>query len=204
MLEILATSLLESVSGLIFGKVIQIAVNKGVRRRGSLSLANQRKDTNTSDKTPSLPLISLKGELGNDLMCAYKEFIQNNDITAINNYIQKAALENDITLVVEFSRKIEEDVRIQLGRRVEYLISHVEEIPLNAFPTIAKRVWNFVRTINTVHKGPKIQLFLSMPVVLGFQLGQLIGLSRYNIELFHFEKGRYSKIPSVKRTYGEY
>jgi hypothetical protein len=141
----------------------------------------------------------LGGDLGKNLLSAYEEFMQNRDIQTIEQYIKKAQSDRDITFVVELSRKAEDDVRIQLGRPVEYVISCFNEIAPKEFPYLARRISIFIQTINTVHKGPRIHLALSMPVVLGFQIGQYAGLSRYDIQLYHFEKGGYVEVPSVKR-----
>ncbi|MCI0454241.1 MAG: SAVED domain-containing protein [Candidatus Dadabacteria bacterium] len=100
---------------------------------------------------------------------------------------------------MELPRRVEGDVRIQLGRPVEYLVSSLRDIAPCEFPYLARRLSGFIQTINTVNKGATIHLVLSMPVVLGFQIGQHVGLSHYDIQLYHFEKGGYVKVPSVKR-----
>jgi hypothetical protein len=84
---------------------------------------------------------------------AYKNYKETNNILTLENFIKKATHDKEITFVIEISRKAEDDVRIQLGRTVEYIVSAKGEIKPDEFPSIAKRVSEFIQTINTVHKG---------------------------------------------------
>ncbi|MBI2486620.1 MAG: hypothetical protein HYW01_06615 [Deltaproteobacteria bacterium] len=192
MIEAVVDSLIESVTTLLLGKMISIAYKRGVqdKPKGLVGQAGKREDV----------WLILGGDLGESLILAYEGFAKTRNSRIIEEYIKKAVVDKEITFVVELSRRAEEDVRIQFGKPVEYVVSSVREIDPGEFPEIAARIAGFLKTINTVHKGPKIHLILSMPVVLGLQIGQFVGLSHYDIELYHFEKGRYLKVPCVKRT----
>ena len=192
MIEAVVDSLIESVTTLLLGKMISIAYKKGVKDKpkGLVSKAGDREDVS----------LILGGDLGENLILAYEEFIKTRDTQIIEEYINEAGLDREITFVVEISRRAEDDVRIQFGKSVEYVVSSVREIDPGEFAEISARIAGFLKTINAVHKDPKIHLILSTPVVLGFQIGQFAGLSHYDIELYHFEKGRYAKVPSVRRA----
>ncbi|MER3447209.1 MAG: hypothetical protein C4291_10365 [Candidatus Dadabacteria bacterium] len=201
MIEAVISSLIESTTTLILGRVITIATKKQTKEMTNViseSSYRGKDELYRMDETADIPLV-LKGDLGESLICAYEEFIETKDTQTIEEYLKKVRSDKEITLAVEISRKTESDVRIQLERPVEYLVSSVSEIVPNEFPSIARRISDFIQTINTVHKGPTIHLILSVPVVLGFQIGPFVGLAHFNIELYHFEKGRYLKVPNAKR-----
>jgi hypothetical protein len=204
MIEILVNSLIDCITALVLGKVITIATQRGLKEKPKNRLYQNAEFQfghfgGGRDEIHNTPL-ALTGDLGEGLFRAWREFAETRDTRAIEGYVKRAQSDNEITLVVELSRRAEDDVRIQLGRSVEYVVSSVGEIASNEFPHIAKRISDFIQTINTVHKGPAINLVLSMPVVLGFQIGQFVGLSHYNIGLYHFERGRYMKVPPIKRA----
>jgi hypothetical protein len=191
MIEAVIDAVIQSVTTLILGKVIS-GVSTGKIKKQNKVVTLESNSLEEKD-------ISLRGDLGEDLLSAYKKFIETKDLLAIEEYLKKADSDREITFVVEFSRIAEDDVRIQFRKPVEYVVSSVREINPAEFPEIAVRIAGFLKMVNTVHNGPKIHLVLSLPVVLGFQIGQFVGLSHYNIELYHFEKGRYVNVPSVKR-----
>jgi len=91
------------------------------------------------------------------------------------------------------------DFRLQMNKPAEYIISSIGELNPSQFPIVAKAINKFVSMINAVHKGPKIHLFLSTPIPLAFQIGQFMGISHYDINLYHFQKGKYVSIPNIKR-----
>ncbi|HWP91867.1 MAG TPA: hypothetical protein VNN20_06690 [Thermodesulfobacteriota bacterium] len=191
MIEPVLDAVIQSVTTLILGKVISGASTNKIKKRNRLitpeSTKFQEKD------------ISLGGDLGQGLLSAYKRFVETKDPLAVEEYLKMAGSDREIIFVVELSRTAEDDVRIQFGKSVEYVVSSVREIDPAEFPGIAVRIADFLKTVNTVHKGPKIHLVLSMPVVLAFQIGQWVGISHYDIEPYHFERGRYLRIPSIKR-----
>lgn len=191
MIESVIDAVIQGVTTLVLGRVVS-GVRAGKSKR-------ENRVTNLEPTGFGEKDISLGGDLGDGLLSAYKRFIETKDIVEIEEYLRKAD-SAEIIFVVELSRSVEADVRIQFGRPVEYVVSSVKEIDPAGFPEIALRVAGFLKTVNTVHKGPLIHLVLSTPVVLGFQIGQFVGLSHYNVELYHFEKGRYLRVPSVKRA----
>ncbi len=191
MIEPVIDALIQSVTTLILGKVISEASASKLKKRNQIITPETIK--------PHEMDISLGGDLGQELISAYKRFVETKDPLAVQEYLKMAGSDREIIFVVELSRTVEDDVRIQFGKSVEYVVSSVREIDRAEFPEIAVRIANFLKVVNTVHKGPKIHLILSIPVVLGFQIGQFVGISHYNIELYHFERGRYLRIPSIKR-----
>lgn len=91
------------------------------------------------------------------------------------------------------------DFRLQMKRPAEYIISSIGELSPSQFHIVAKATNRFISIINAVHKGPTIHLVLSTPIPLAFQIGQFIGLSHYDVTLYHFQKGKYISIPKIKR-----
>jgi len=119
-IEAILEAVVQSVTALVLGEVIagrsKSKINKSNRIETSESVSFQEND------------ISLAGDLGTELLSAYKRFIETKDPSAIEEYIGKETSDREITFVVELSRMAEEDVRIQFGKPVEYVVSSVREI----------------------------------------------------------------------------
>lgn len=161
------------------------------------------------DKQKEVPLIkkdilkkekfTLRGDLGKNLFSAFSRFLETKDLSKIEEFLKKAPSDKDVALLIEISRPIEADFRLQLQRPAEYILSSVGEIEPSEFPELAEVTNKFISMINSVHKGPKIHFALSTPICLAFQIGQFAGLSKYDIDIYHFHKGKYSQVPRVKR-----
>jgi hypothetical protein len=185
---------IEAVFGVIFGEVIEKG-KKAILKRKKRSKGTQKHE----EKILREEKFTLRGDLGKDLFSAFSSFMETKDSTQIEKFLKKASSDKDVALLIEISRPIEADFRLQLQRPAEYILSSVREIEPSEFPELAEATNKFISMINSVHKGPKIHLALSMPSCLAFQIGQYIGLSHYDIELYHFQKGKYSQVPIIRR-----
>jgi len=141
----------------------------------------------------------LKGDIGEDLFHAFTKFIETKDLSKIDEFLKKAPSDKDIAVLLEISRTIEMDFRLKMRRPAEYIISAIGELNPSQFPTIAAATYRFISMINAVHRGPTIHLVLSTPIPLAFQIGQFVGLSHYDVNLYHFQKGKYVSIPNIRR-----
>lgn len=125
--------------------------------------------------------------------------METNDLSKIDEFLKKAPSDKDVALLLEISRPVEMDFWLQMEGPAEYIISSVEELSPSQFPIVAEATNRFISMINAVHKGPTIHLVLSTPIPLAFQIGQFVGLSHYDVTLYHFQKGKYISIPKIKR-----
>jgi hypothetical protein len=99
-------------------------------------------------------------------------------------------------IVLEVGRPIVEDVEAQLGRP-DRVISYKRPILEDEIPRIAGEVYNAVREL--ARGGESVALVLSGPLPLAFQIGQLVGLSHFKIQVYHYTAGRYKPVPPVTR-----
>ncbi|MCP2520132.1 SAVED domain-containing protein [SCandidatus Aminicenantes bacterium Aminicenantia_JdfR_composite] len=190
----LISIIIDAILGVIFGEVIE---------KGKKTILKSKKKSKGTQKYEEKVLreekFTLRGDLGKDLFSAFTNFMETKDSTQIEKFLKKASSDRDVALLIEISRPIEADFRLQLQRPAEYILSSVREIEPLEFPELAEATNKFIRMINSVPKGPKIHLALSVPSCLAFQIGQFIGLSHYDIELYHFQKGKYIQLPRIRR-----
>jgi len=99
-------------------------------------------------------------------------------------------------LVVEIGRPIVDDVINQVGKP-DKVISIQRPILEAEIPKIAGEVYKAIRELAS--GGNIVKLILSGPLALAFQVGQLVGLSHFKIQVYHFSGGRYKPVPSVSR-----
>ncbi|MEM2550458.1 MAG: SAVED domain-containing protein, partial [Nitrososphaerota archaeon] len=64
-------------------------------------------------------------------------------------------------------------------------------------PKIAGEVYKVVKELAS--GGKVVNLVLSGPLGLAFQIGQLIGLSHFKVQVYQFSAGRYKPVPPVSR-----
>ncbi len=193
MIEVVFASLLEGIAGLVFDKALRAAARRGKPRR-PLPVGD-----GDAGNVPVGVGVRLGGELGERLLSSYASYLEGGDTAALEGFIADVGDDRDVVVALEFSREIGDDVSIQLGRSVEYTLSTVGQIPVQRFPRLAAEISYFIKIINAVHRAPRIHLLFSLPSALALQLGQHLGLSHYDIVPYHFEGGRYHRLPPPAR-----
>ena len=192
----LIITVIEAIASLIFKEAAEKSIKEILKRivkRKTPYIKNNQKYLLANKK------FMLKGDLGEDLFDAFSTFLKTKDLSKIDEFLKKAPSDKDVAVLLEISRPIEMDFRLQMKRPAEYIISSIGELNPSQFPTVAEATNRFISVINAVHKGPTIHLFLSTPIPLAFQIGQFVGLSHYDVTLYHFQKGKYISIPPIKR-----
>jgi hypothetical protein len=99
-------------------------------------------------------------------------------------------------VVLEVGRPIVDDVEAQIGRP-DRVISYKRPILEDEIPRIAGEVYNAIREL--ARGGEQVALVLSGPLPLAFQIGQLVGLSHFKVQVYHYTAGRYKPVPPVTR-----
>lgn len=99
-------------------------------------------------------------------------------------------------IVLEIGRPIVDDVKAQLGEPYA-VISYTRPIIESEYPTILKEAYKKIREAS--QGGNEVILVLSGTLALAFQLGQLIGLSHFKIQVYQFSMGRYRPVPPITR-----
>jgi len=193
----LITLVIETIASVIFKEAAERIIKeilKGKSERKTPSIKKYQKKLFDKNKK-----FILKGDLGEGLFNAFTKFIETKDLSKIDEFLKKAPSDKDVAVLLEISRPVEMAFRLQMKRPAEYIISSIGEFNPSQFPTVAEATNRFISMINAVHRGPKIHLVLSTPIPLAFQIGQFVGLSHYDVNLYHFQKGKYISIPKIKR-----
>jgi len=99
-------------------------------------------------------------------------------------------------VVVEVGRPIQKEVREQLGEPFK-VISYPRPILEDETPRIAVEVYNAIREAS--RDGEIVYLVLSGTLALAFQIGQLVGLSHFKVQVYQFSGGRYRTVPVITR-----
>jgi len=139
----------------------------------------------------------IKGELGTALIKAFQEYLKTGK-PSVFDYLRKEKRER-ISLVVEVSRPITEYVEIYLNKKPDYVLSLIKEVSTEEMKYITLAFHRLVYLINAIHNAPEIDLYISVPSTTAFLMGQIVGLSHYKITIYQFSKGKYHKIPQIKR-----
>ena len=137
------------------------------------------------------------GTLGDKLIKALKVYRETGE-TKILDELTKEEFK-DITLVLEFSRKITTDFQIRYKREPHYTITYVKSLKPKEVTYMALFTYKIIHLINALHKGPLIHLYMAAPATLAFQIGQLIGIDLYRIQLYQLIEGNYYRIPMMSR-----
>ena len=188
---------IEAIASVIFKEAAERSIKEILKRKSERKTPLIKKyQKKLLDKNKKF---ILKGDLGEDLFNAFAKFIETKDLSKIDEFLKKAPSDKDVALLLEISRPVEMAFRLQMKRPAEYIISSIGELSPSQFPIVAEATNRFISMINAVHRGPKIHLVLSTPIPLAFQTGQFVGLSHYDVNLYHFQKGKYISVPKIKR-----
>jgi hypothetical protein len=104
----------------------------------------------------------------------------------------------DRVFVLEIGRPIKADVEKQLGH-VDAIVSVPRAISEEEIPRIAVKAYQEIMQL--AQGGIEVNVVLSGPLALAFQLGQAIGMSHAKITLYQFSQGRYVKVPPLTREH---
>ena len=111
----------------------------------------------------------------------------------------KAPKGKEPIVVIEVGRPIVADAQEQFGEeRVVAAISAVRTLQPEEFPKFAAEAYKALVQVARRVKG-RVHIILSGPVSMNFQLGQLVGLSHLDIQIWQWFAGEYKPIPPVKR-----
>ncbi|MHA1975090.1 MAG: hypothetical protein ACTSW1_19045 [Candidatus Hodarchaeales archaeon] len=101
-------------------------------------------------------------------------------------------------VVLEVGRPILDAVTKQLGTPVA-TISVKKTVKTEEIPGLAGDVYKALKKVQDTVEGEQMTLVLSGMVVLAFQIGQLVGLSHFNLNLAFWQEGKYEIIPAANR-----
>ncbi len=174
----MAVGLVATVVGLLVDTVEVIRLGKGVRdyvsrrRKGFKDKVNIPRDQENRMRT----LIS--GSIGSKLMNAFISYVERGDsdplLEVIDGVERRELIDVSIDLI---GRNPEVMYRSQFSRDPDYVYKYVvqEGLETRDFPLVASSSAKFLELVNNLHPSAKKRIILAMPVVVGFQVGQLIG-----------------------------
>jgi len=191
--------IIELAIGLVsqLSKMVYKYVKKRRKKRGKNAQEKSYSELSKEEKVELVDTV-IDGVIGDKLVQAYKLYTLKGDRSLLDEIRREE--KKSIVFVVEVSRSIASDVAIITKREPEYIFNMVKDIHPKDIPTIAVNIYNMIKIINAIHRGPRIKIFLSTPSTLAFQIGQLVGLDKFNIELYQYTQGKYIKVPTISRN----
>jgi hypothetical protein len=98
--------------------------------------------------------------------------------------------------VLEIGRPIKQDIE-KSGVQIDGIISIPRAISELEIPPIAAQAYKEIMKLAS--GGNIVNIYLSGPLALVFQLGQAVGLSHAKVIVWQFMNGRYVKVPPLTR-----
>jgi hypothetical protein len=102
------------------------------------------------------------------------------------------------TFVLEVGRPIRQDVEREFGR-VDAIVSVPRAISELEIPRIAAQAYREIMKL--AQGGSEVNVILSGPLGLAFQLGQAVGLAHAKVTVWQFSQGKYVKVPPLTREH---
>ncbi|MGQ4891698.1 MAG: hypothetical protein ACP6IP_04320 [Candidatus Njordarchaeia archaeon] len=139
----------------------------------------------------------LGGSIGDRLIVALEKYKKTGDLSLFEE-IRRENLK-EVIFVLEVSRRIAMDIKLRYNVTPHYIVSFNRTLDPKSIPYAALFTYWILYLINALHNGPIIRFFMAAPATLAMQLGQLLGMNKYNILLHQFMNGKYYPIPILRR-----
>ncbi len=173
----MAVGLAATVIGLLVDSVEVIRLGRHVRdylrrrRSGQGEGVDIPRDQEESMRT----LIS--GRIGSRLIDAFISYLEGGTYDPLMKVIDEVEERKSVDTSVDLiGRNPEVMYRRQFGSDPDYVYKYTQRgLEVGDFPRVATSVAKFLELINNLHPLAKKRVVLVMPVVVGFQVGQLIG-----------------------------
>jgi len=113
----------------------------------------------------------------------------------MKRYRKKPSVDTPILSINVGGKGVFSALKKNFGNRVIQGVSY-SEIDMIQVPSIATEIYHKVASLTTTYN--EIDLALSGPLVLSFQIGQVLGFN-YKIDLYQWQQGKYQEVPSLTR-----
>jgi hypothetical protein len=100
--------------------------------------------------------------------------------------------------VLEVGRPIRQDVEREIGN-VDAIVSVPRAVSELEIPKLAAEA--YCRIMELAKGGAEVNVVLSGPLALAFQLGQAIGLAHAKVTVWQFSQGKYVRVPPLTREH---
>jgi hypothetical protein len=100
--------------------------------------------------------------------------------------------------VLEVGRPIKADVEKTFGR-VDAIVSVQRSISELEIPQLAAKAYREIMRLAA--GGSEVNVVLSGPLGLAFQLGQAVGLAHAKVQVWQFSQGKYVRVPPLTREH---
>jgi hypothetical protein len=100
--------------------------------------------------------------------------------------------------VLEVGRPIRQDVEREFGH-VDAVVSVPRAISEIEIPQLAAKAYREIMRLAA--GGSEVNVVLSGPLGLAFQLGQAVGLAHAKVTVWQFSQGKYVKVPPLAREH---
>jgi len=118
-----------------------------------------------------------------------------------NNFSSQPSSEGWV--VLEVGRPISNDVskqfNINLNSSNVKILSIQRAVSEQEIPSIVSKAYHLIRELSSNYNI--VNIVLSGPLALAFELGQAVGLSHFRVRLYQFSGGRYVLVPPLTREH---
>jgi hypothetical protein len=171
------------------GKIL-FRIVKGRGRKGDKVLSKKVDALKFTDKF-------IGGMLGDRLIEALSVYRETGDTRLFDDFAKSEF--KDVIFVLEVSRRISTDLQIRYKGEPHYTVTYVKSLSPNELSLMALFTYKIIQLVNALHNGPTIHLYMAVPATLAFQLGQLVGIDLFKVQLYQLIEGNYHRVPVLKR-----
>lgn len=173
----MAVSLAATVIGLLVDTVEMVRLGRGIRDYVAKRKKGIRERIDIPEDQESQIRTLIGGRLGSKLVNAFISYVEAGDTDPLLEVIDSVEDRELVDITVDIiGRSPEIMYKSQFKRDPDYVYKHVtNSLQLPEFPVVASSVAKFLELVNNLHPLAKKRVVLAMPVVTGFQVGQLVG-----------------------------
>ena len=173
----MAMSLAATVIGLLVDSVEVIKLGKQIRDYVSKRRAGSREAMDIPQDQEAKIRTLISGRIGSRLVDAFISYVEEGSYDPLMEVIDDVEKRESVDTSVDLiGRNPEVMYRRQFGRDPDYIYKYASGgLDTSEFPRVAVSVAKFLELVSNLHPLAKKRVILVMPVVIGFQIGQLVG-----------------------------
>ncbi len=196
----MSVGLAATVIGLLVDTVEVMRLGKSIKRYIDQRRSSKGKIDIPKEEEKELRTL-IGGEIGSKLVDTFISYVENGSTDPLMEVISGIEDRRSVDVSVDvIGRNPEIMYRRQFGKYPEYVYKYsTGGLDLKEFPVVATSVAKFLELVNNLHPVAKKRLILSTPVVLGFQIGQLIGSTAKFYPLHLVRDSGYGEVEPVIR-----
>ncbi|GEM_PF-3201573 len=198
----MSIGLVTTVVGLLVDSVEVVRLGKELKGYLSRRKSSDERIDIPSDQEDRMKSL-IGGVIGSKLVDAFISYVESGDPGPMMEVIDGVERRKEVSASIDvIGRNPEVMYRRQFGRDPDYIYKYVPDqggLSVKEFPLVAFSSAKFLELINNLHPSAKKRLILSAPVILGFQIGQLVGTTAKFYPLHLVRESGYAEVSPVVR-----